>query len=888
MLTSLDIRERFRKYFVSKGHLAAESSPVIPQDDPTLLFTNAGMNQFKNVFIGIQQPPAPCATSCQKCIRAGGKHNDLDNVGKTPRHHTFFEMLGNFSFGAYFKKEAIAYAWEFLTKEMGLPKEYLWVTIYLDDDESFEIWKEHVSPDRIVRLGKKDNFWEMGDTGPCGPCSEIHIDLPAYFGFAEPAPFDDKRCMELWNLVFTQFNRQPDGSLEKLPRPCVDTGAGLERLTSVVQKKYSNYETDVFMPLLDAIAKLSGKAYVPFPPPGKVLEGAEKEAFDGSMAHRVVADHIRALVFSIADGAMPSNEGRGYVLRRILRRAARYGRTIGITKPFLASLVPVVVESMGGVYPLIREREKFIEEVINGEEVRFCETLSKGEELFYEIAASSKDGKIAGADAFRLYDTYGFPLDITLDMAAEKGLTVDQEGFEAELKKQRERAKAARNVSGKVLTTDYEELYAALGDTVFTGYSENTGKSVVTALMKKGEGKVEELASGDVGQIFVKETPFYAESGGQIGDVGTITGSSFAATVTGTIHPARKLTAHNVEVTTGTVKVGDEVELAIDLEKREATRRHHTAAHLFHAALREVVGSHATQAGSYVSPERMRFDFHSPRALTEEELSKIEARVNEVIWQDIPVDTKVTNVDEAKAMGATMLFSEKYGSEVRMLRIGDFSLELCGGTHAKSTGQLGGFYIVEESALAAGIRRVEAHVAAAGYKDVTVQRAQLKEAANYLHARPDEVMARLEKQSDEIKELQKKLKALQGGQVKELAKELAAKAETVGDLKVVAADCGELDGEGQKALCDALKANLQNSYAVAIAVRANDRCAFTVLISEEGVKAGLHAGNIVKAMAAITGGGGGGKPNQAQAGGKDAAKIPLALEKAKEMFANKN
>ena len=887
MLTSLEIRERFRKYFVDRGHLAAESSPVIPQDDPTLLFTNAGMNQFKNVFIGIQDPPAPCATSCQKCIRAGGKHNDLDNVGKTPRHHTFFEMLGNFSFGAYFKKEAIAYAWEFLTKEMGLPKEYLWVTIYLDDDESFEIWKEHVPAEKIVRLGKKDNFWEMGDTGPCGPCSEIHIDLPAYFGLAEPAPFDDKRCMELWNLVFTQFNRQPDGSLEKLPRPCVDTGAGLERLTSVVQKKYSNYETDVFMPLLDAIAKLSGKPYVPFPAPGKTLTEAEKAAFDGSMAHRVVADHIRALVFSIADGAMPSNEGRGYVLRRILRRAARYGRTIGIMKPFLASLVPVVVETMGKVYPLIKEREKFIMEVINGEEVRFCETLSKGEELFYEIAAASKDGKIAGADAFRLYDTYGFPLDITLDMAAEKGLTVDQEGFEAELKKQRERAKAARNVAGKVLTTDYEELYAALGDTKFVGYTENSCESVVTALMKKGSGKVESLSAGDVGQIFVKETPFYAESGGQVGDVGAISAGDFACEVTNTINPARKMTAHNVVVKSGTVKVGDTVTLAIDVEKREATRRHHSAAHLFHAALREVVGSHATQAGSYVSPERMRFDFHSPRALTPEELSLIEARVNEKIREDIPVETIVTNVDEAKKMGATMLFSEKYGSEVRMLRMGDFSCELCGGTHAASTGKLGCFFIAEESALAAGIRRVEAYCGAAGYEYAIKWRSLMKETANYLHARPDEVMERLEKQSEDTKELQKKLKAIQGGQVKELAKELSAKAETIGCLKVVVADCGELDGEGQKTLCDELKTKLVSSYAVAIAVRNAERCAFTVLVSEEGVKAGLHAGNIVKAMAAITGGGGGGKPNQAQAGGKDASKIPEALSKAKEMFENK-
>ncbi len=880
------IRTAFLDFFARAGHTVVESSPVVPRNDPTLLFANAGMNQFKQVFIGMDKRPYTRATSSQKCIRAGGKHNDLDNVGKTPRHHTFFEMLGNFSFGDYFKQEAIAFAWELLTRVYGLPKEHLWVSVFEKDDEAEKIWKQHVAARRIVRLGKKDNFWEMGETGPCGPCTEIHIDLRSFYGGQKPddLEFHDTWTLELWNLVFMQFNRREDGAMDPLPKPSVDTGAGLERLAAVLQGKHSNYESDVFSPLIEKIEKLSGAQYTPLEMFGpRPMTEAEIEA---GMPHRVIADHIRAVAFAIADGAVPSNEGRGYVLRRILRRAVRYGRRIGIEKPFLAELLPILAHQFGTVHPGVKERADHIATMVRTEEERFAATLATGIALFSNLVEKRMSGTniVPGEEAFKLYDTYGFPIDITQDMAREIGWEVDTPGFERHLREQRERAKAARSVAGPQLLKVYEELYRELGDMTFVGYESLSAEATVRALVDAEGNRCTELAAGTDGWVVFDRTPFYGESGGQVGDTGTLQMTGNKLQVAGVIRPAHNLFAHHVVETPAPLRVGDTGVLEVQRASREAIMRHHTATHLLHAALHVVVGKHATQSGSAVAPERLRFDFHHHAALTEEQKLQIERRVNEVIVRDLPVKTEVTTVDEAKKTGAMMLFDEKYGDHVRLVSVGDVSRELCGGTHAPSTGFIGSFYIVGESAVAAGVRRIEAVCGLAALDEVQRQRQILRDLAHRLNVKDEEIVVRIDKMGEEIKALGKKLKDARSSGSTDVAAKALQNAKDIRGTKVVVANLGDMEAKDVLAIGDQIKAKL-TSYVVVLGATTEGKCVFVAQVSEDQVKAGRHAGNLVKELAKITGGGGGGKPSSAQAGGKDPGKLDEALAAVEALIA---
>ena len=880
-MTSSEIRNAFLDFFAEKGHTKVASAPVIPLGDPTLLFTNAGMNQFKNVFVGLDKRPYTRATSCQKCIRAGGKHNDLDNVGKTPRHHTFFEMLGNFSFGDYFKEEAIAFAHELLVEKFEIPKEHLWVSVYEEDLEAEKIWQKYFPKKRIVKLGKKDNFWEMGDIGPCGPCTEIHIDMRSFFGDCNPQKlsFDDEQCLELWNLVFMQFNRSEDGSLEPLPKPSVDTGAGLERIASVLQNKHSNYETDLFTPLIDKVVELSAVPYTPLECYGD-REMTEKE-IEAGMAHRVIADHIRTLAFAIADGAVPSNEGRGYVLRRILRRASRYGRSIGIEKPFLTELLPALADILGKTYPQLLERQDYLKEMILIEEERFASTLATGIELFNNIIekSSGNDNIISGDDAFKLYDTYGFPLDITLDMARERGWKVDTDGFNSALQKQRERAKSARSVASPRLSKVYNELYEQYGDTTFLGYAQLRADSIILAMLNKDGEICEELNAGDEGWIIVDQTPFYGESGGQVGDKGVMFSENGDAEILDVQRPVHNLFSHLVKINKGVFKSLDVVVLETSEEKRQATMRHHTAAHLFHAALRQVVGKHATQAGSAVDHNRMRFDFHHHTALAVGEIEQIERIVNKVIISDLPVEITEMSLEEAQKLGATMLFDEKYGDKVRVVNIGDFSCELCGGTHAPTTGSIGSFRITSESAVAAGIRRVEAVCGMEAFEEMLRSRRIVREAARILNVKEDDIPDRIEKIIVESKKIAKKLKETRSAGAGDfIAKALEQKTEING-ANVIIANVGELDAPTLRSVADGIRAKLKN-YVIVLGAKNEGKCLFVAQVSKDNVEKGFHAGNIIKQAAKAAGGGGGGKPESAQAGGKNPEKLPDALDKA--------
>ncbi|MCX7965025.1 MAG: alanine--tRNA ligase, partial [Syntrophorhabdaceae bacterium] len=699
-MTSNEIRRLFLNYFEENGHTIVASSSLVPEKDPTLLFVNAGMVQFKNVFLGIEKREYRRATSCQKCVRAGGKHNDLDNVGKTLRHHTFFEMLGNFSFGDYFKKEAIAFAWQFLRDVLNLDEKRLWITIYKDDEDAASIWKQiGVKVERIVRLGEKDNFWSMGDEGPCGPCSEIVYDLGEGVGCRRPnctVGCDCDRYLEIWNLVFMEFDRQKNGELKKLPKPSIDTGMGLERIASILQGKIGNYETDLFLPILRRIEDISGCAY------------GDTEKSD--IAMRVIADHIRGATFIINDGVLPSKEGRGYVLRRIIRRALRYGKKIGIEKEFLHSLSGVVVDIMEGAYPEIKQNHAFIVRVLKGEEERFLETLHVGMRLYEEIADEMKSkgiNTIPGHLIYKLYDTYGFPLDLTREMAEDDGLSLDIEGFEEELMIQKERSRKASKIKGEELETGYIEALKADVRSKFVGYNNFISEGLVLGIINK-DAYTDALNENEEGEIFFDITPFYAESGGQVEDTGFIKTESGEARVIAVKKIRQDLFAHRVQVTRGQIKVGDKAELSVDVEKRKGVSRNHTATHLLHYALRKIIGEHVKQAGSLVEKDRFRFDFTHFQALTEIELAKIEDIVNEKIMECIDVKIEEKSREDAIKEGAIALFEEKYGETVRVVKIGDFSAELCGGTHVKNTGEIGSFYIISEASLAAGIRRIEA------------------------------------------------------------------------------------------------------------------------------------------------------------------------------------
>ncbi len=860
-----EIRQAFLKFFESKGHAIVPSSPVIPGDDPTLLFTNAGMNQFKDVFLGFDKRPYSRATTSQKCIRAGGKHNDLENVGYTARHHTVFEMLGNFSFGDYFKKDAIRYAWELLTEVFKLPKDKLWVTVYAEDDEAYQIWNEDVGvpAERIVRIGDNkgaryasDNFWMMGDTGPCGPCTEIFYDHgPEIPGGPPGSPDEDgDRYIEIWNNVFMQFNRDEAGVMHKLPRPSVDTGMGLERIAAVLQHVHSNYEIDLFVNLL-AAAK-------------RVVDAAGAGDCDkDSPSLKVIADHIRACTFTVTDGVIPGNEGRGYVLRRIARRAIRHGYKLGARKPFFHALVAPLVEEMGEAYLELKREKLRVTEVLKQEEERFFQTIANGMEIL-EAALAGGTRQIDGETAFKLHDTYGFPLDLTADVCRERGVTVDSAGFEAAMNRQREQARAA----GKFKMAAGLEYDGAA--TAFHGYEHLVCEhSKVTAIYVDGTPVTRARAGDDV-VIVLDHTPFYAESGGQAGDSGELRNARSRVIVEDTIKVQAAVHGHSGRVVEGEVEIGDEFVARVDAEQRARTMRNHSVTHLMHKALREVLGGHVQQKGSLVNAERTRFDFAHNAPVTEAQIERIEAIVNAEILANAVTQARVMPIEEAQKSGAMMLFGEKYGDEVRVLDIGS-SRELCGGTHVQRTGDIGLFKIVAESGVAAGIRRVEAVTGDNALAYLQSLEGTVNRIAGTLKAAPAEVPARLAQVLDQVKALEKELAALKGKLASSQGDELLARAVDVKGLKVLAA---QLDGADAKALretLDKLKDKLK-SAAIVLATVEGGKVQLAAGVTSDAV-AKVKAGELVNFVAQQVGGKGGGKPDMAMAGGTEPAKLAGAL-----------
>jgi len=870
-MKSSEVRQKFLEFFESKGHKVLPSAPLVPQDDPTLLWINAGMAPFKDYFNGSAIPPKRRVSTSQKCIRT----NDIENVGKTARHHTFFEMLGNFSFGDYFKEDAITWAYEFLTEWMNFDPDKFWVSIYKDDDEAFEIWTKQVGfpKERIVRMDKDENFWEIG-TGPCGPCSEIHYDRGVDYGCSDDCKLgcDCDRYLEIWNLVFTQYNKTEDGEYLELPNKNIDTGMGLERIVSLLQDAPTNFETDLFMPMINYIADNAGVEY-----------GDSKEI---DMALKVIADHIRSISFAIADGALPSNEGRGYVVRRILRRAVRYAKVLGLEVPFLHTIVPIVVEVMGDHYSQLVDMEEQIKKIVKQEEIRFEETLEQGMDILEEVIAEleKKDAKlIPGDKVFTLYDTYGFPKELTEEIAAEQGYEIDHAGFEKSMEEQRNRARAARQ--------DYDqghselELYKAireeLGQDDFVGYEEFEVETEVLALVK-AQQEVAQITAGDKAQVILAKTPFYSEGGGQAGDQGIIINTNAQLRVVDTREIA-EMTVHEVEVEEGELKVNDQVQAIVSGELRTATARHHTATHLLHKALKEFLGEHVNQAGSLVTPTRLRFDFSHFEAVKEEELEKIEARVNEQILANLVVDAKEMPIKEAKEQGAMALFGEKYGEKVRVVTAGDYSIELCGGTHVRATGEIGLFKILSESGIAAGVRRIEAVTGHEALDYVKRQEDTIATIADKLKSSPKEVVTKVENLQLQIKELEKELTSLKDKLASSQSGDLISEAEELNGIKTILHSIDGIDADGLRKMGDNLKDKLDSGIVV-LASKLDGKVIFIAIVTKDLVKAGYHAGNIIREVAKVAGGGGGGRPDMAQAGGSKPEKIEEALAKAKELI----
>jgi len=857
-----EIRTVFLEFFRERGHEIVPSSPLVPANDPTLLFTNAGMVQFKDVFLGTETRPYTRAASAQRCVRAGGKHNDLENVGYTARHHTFFEMLGNFSFGDYFKREAIGYAWELLTRVLGLPPERLWVTVYEDDDEAAAIWLDEigVDPARFRRIGDKpggrryesDNFWAMGDTGPCGPCSEIFYDHgPEVAGGPPGTPeAEGDRYVEIWNLVFMQYNRDATGELHPLPRPSVDTGMGLERLAAVMQGVHSNYDIDLFRHLIRAAAEVTGT---------------------GDLSHsslKVIADHIRSCSFLIVDGVLPSNEGRGYVLRRIIRRAIRHGYKLGVHEPFFHRLVAPLADEMGAAYPELVQAREQVERVLRGEEERFAETLDQGMHLLERAIANLSGDVIAGDTVFKLYDTYGFPADLTADIARERGLKLDMAGFDAAMARQKARARAASRFGA-----DYGVAAEADGHTDFTGYEHLREPATVTDLYKGGT-EAEILEEGDEGVVVLNRTPFYAESGGQVGDTGVLAGPTGRFRVTDT-RKQGELILHLGRVEQGTLQVNDTVEALVDAERRHDIALNHSATHLLHAALRKVLGSHVAQKGSLVEAERLRFDFSHFEPLTPEQLRAIEDLVNDRIRANLPVETRVLPYQEAIAAGAVALFGEKYGDRVRVLSMGDFSVELCGGTHVRRTGDIGLFKITAESGIAAGVRRIEAVTGARALDWVHRGEAALGRIAALLKCAREEAAEKVEHLLERQRQYEKELERLKARLASSQGDDLAAQAVEVDGIKVLAARLDGADARTLRATLDQLK-NKLGSAAVVLATVDGDKVSLVAGVTPDQTGR-LKAGDLVNAVARQVGGRGGGRPDMAQAGGRDPGRLDEAL-----------
>ncbi|MBS0158025.1 MAG: alanine--tRNA ligase [Nitrospira sp.] len=859
-----DLRRAFIQYFEQQGHRAVPSAPLIPQADPTLLFTNAGMNQFKRVFLGEETRAYQRAVSVQKCLRAGGKHNDLENVGYTRRHHTFFEMLGNFSFGDYFKEDAIRFGWEFLTSVVGLPKDRMWITIFREDDEADRLWRKiGVSPSRIVRCGEKDNFWQMADTGPCGPCSELHFDQgPAVPGDDTPNGEGD-RVIEIWNLVFMQFNRDSAGTLNPLPKPSIDTGMGLERLTAVAQGRLSNYDSDLFTPLLAAIGRRAGAEY-----------GAAEQA-DRSM--RVIADHLRAITFLMADGVLPSNEGRGYVLRRILRRAARHGRLLGITEPFLHELTATVVDQMGEAYHELRPAAGTVAEATRGEEERFIATLDQGlpilNDMISKVKASGKQ-VLQGTEIFKLYDTYGFPMDLIAEACREQGITLDETGFEAAIEEQRTRARKTGGFEHETARPVLSDVATRVGTTAFVGYERLDSEGVVQALLQ-GDRLIKEAREGDEIELVLDVTPFYAEGGGQAGDQGVLTGTDGRVEIRETTRPVPTLIVHKGVVTSGSIRAGERLQLSVNPRTRQDAARNHTATHLVHAALRDLLGPHVKQYGSLVAPNRLRFDFAHFRPMSSRDIDEIESIVNEQVRQDQPVQTAVMGVQDAVAGGALAFFGDKYGDQVRVVQIDTFSKELCGGTHCRRTGEIGLFRIVSESGVAAGVRRIECLTGSGALDSLKRLEADVRELSDLLKVAPAEVVARTRKLSEQLKDKERELADVKLKMASTSSTQ--AQAREINGVNVHAQRTDGLDVNGMRALADQLRDKLR-SGVVALGAANDGKVSLLVVVTKDLVGR-LKAGELIKEMAIEVGGTGGGRPEMAQAGGKNPDGLNPALEK---------
>lgn len=867
-----EVRETYLKFFEGKAHLKLDSFPLIPQNDKSLLLINAGMAPLKPYFTGLQVPPSKRITTCQKCIRTG----DIDNVGKTSRHGTFFEMLGNFSFGDYFKEEVIPWAWEFVTVTLGIPKEKLYVTIYLEDDEAFDIWSEKTDIDkaRIFRLGKDDNFWEIGQ-GPCGPCSEIHYDrgngqITTVEDFIKAA--DEDRVVEFWNLVFTQFDKDENGVYNKLPNPNIDTGMGLERIATIMQGVNNIFEVDTIKNILEEVCKIA-----------KVTYGKDDKA---DVSLRIITDHIRSMTFMISDGVLPSNEGRGYVLRRILRRAARHGRLLGISNIFLYNLCDLVIENSKDAYPELMERRDYIKKVIKLEEERFEETIDSGIEILKQyILELEKTGEktLPGDKAFKLYDTYGFPLELTLEILEEKAMYVSIEDFNLEMKNQKERARAARGESN-YLGNDDNILNKISSDiiTSFIGYDNLTCNSEALLLIKDEEF-VSLLQKGDKGIIISSETPFYAEMGGQVGDKGTIYNDIFKAKATDCKKNIAGKILHFVEVTEGTIKQGDNLILSVDEDNRNNIRKNHTATHMLHSALKLVLGNHVNQAGSFVDEHRLRFDFTHFTAVTPTELKKIESIVNENIMKVYNVNTDIMSIDEAKESGAMALFDEKYKDEVRVVSVGDFSKELCGGTHVKNSGEIGFIKVVSEAGVAAGIRRIEA---VTGFNTLTFMEEKenvLKEAASSLKCAEKDILSKIHNYALELKDKEKEIIDLRLKLTSSLEDELLSNVKEVNGVKYIAASLKDIDADSLRGLADKLRDKMGDGVVI-LGSAMGDKVQFVAMATKDAINKGVHCGKIVKEISSIAGGGGGGRPDMAQAGGKLPEKLQASINKVQEIL----
>ena len=856
-----DIRSAFLDYFKEHGHTVVDSSALVPGNDPSLLFTNAGMVQFKDVFLGLEERAYKRAASSQRCVRAGGKHNDLDNVGYTARHHTFFEMLGNFSFGEYFKRDAIEFAWKLLTERFALPAERLWVTVFESDDEAAELWLKHIGidPKRLTRCGEKDNFWMMGDTGPCGPCSEIFFDHGPSVAGGPPgsADADGDRYIEIWNLVFMQYERLANGEQKRIPRPSVDTGMGLERIAAVLQGVHDNYDIDLFKALVDAVREQV---------PGKVNEEASL---------RVIADHIRASSFLVHDGVLPSNEGRGYVLRRIIRRALRHGHKLGINNTFFHKLVPALSRQMGDAYPGLRERESNIMAALKLEEERFAETLDQGMRILDASIADMNGDTITGPTVFQLYDTFGFPVDLTADIARERGLKLDHAGFEVAMQAQRERARAASHFANVDTShaIDAEDLSRIGREQRFTGYTLTHDDAQVAGLFVEGRS-VPSLAAGTAGVVILDRTPFYAESGGQVGDRGQLSNSNGLFDVVDT-RKQGGLFLHTGRMRSGTLALGDTLAAQVEDERRQATRLNHSATHLMHAALRAVLGQHVEQKGSLVDAERLRFDFSHPQAVSREEIIAVERLVNAEVRRNLDVTADVMPYKQAISSGAMALFGEKYGDEVRVLRMGEFSVELCGGTHVSRTGDIGAFKIVSESGVASGVRRIEAVTGDNAVSYTLEAEASLERIASLVRANAGEVEPKLKQVMERSRALEKEIQELKTRLAGASGRDIAASAQDIGGAKLIVEIIEGADMNALRATCDSLKDRFARAVVVLATVE-DDKVRLIAGVTKT-MTAMVHAGDLINHVARQVGGKGGGRPDLAQAGGTDPSRLEEAM-----------